>query len=134
MISIRKPVKALPGMLAKYTSEVIPKPRLTAVPCSTNAFGSRVAIRKKAVPAKTPLRMPTAVQRSWPCANKAQYPIRRQRLAGGFLVVAERGQGQRRHAVAGPRDDLIDDVDRDLRPACAQVPAWAFGQREIYND
>jgi hypothetical protein len=32
MISIRNPVKAFPGMLAKYTSDVSPKLRLTSAP------------------------------------------------------------------------------------------------------
>jgi hypothetical protein len=65
-------VKAFPGMLAKYTSEVTPKPKLTAAPWSTIAFGSSTEIRLKAVPAKTPARIPTVVQRSWPRANNAQ--------------------------------------------------------------
>ena len=72
MISIRNPVKPLPGMLAKYTSDATPKPRLTAAPWSTSAFGSKVLIRLKAVPAQTPLIIPTVVQRSWPLANNAQ--------------------------------------------------------------
>jgi hypothetical protein len=32
MISIRNPVKPFPGMLAKYTNELSPKLKVTAVP------------------------------------------------------------------------------------------------------
>jgi hypothetical protein len=52
-------------------------------------------------------------------------------LAGGFLVIAERPYRQRQHAVGAPRDDPVDNVDCDLRAASAQMPARAFGKREI---
>jgi hypothetical protein len=46
MISTRKPVKPFPGMLAAKASELTPKLKVTAAPCSTDAFGSRTEIRK----------------------------------------------------------------------------------------
>jgi hypothetical protein len=64
-------------------------------------------------------------------AASKQSPIGRQLLAGNPCRVAERLDGQRRHAVAASRDDAVDDVDRDLRPASAQMPARASGKREI---
>ncbi len=44
MISIRNPVKALPGMLAQYTSVATPEPKPTAAPWSTSALGSKLLI------------------------------------------------------------------------------------------
>ena len=64
MISIRNPVKPLPGMLARNASELNPRLEVMAAPWSISAFGSRTEIVKKQTCAQTRLRMPTTVQRS----------------------------------------------------------------------
>ena len=46
-------------------------------------------------------------------------------------MVAERLHRQRRHPVAGATDDPVDDVDRGLSVASAQMPARAFRKHEI---
>ena len=43
MISMRNPVKALPGMVAMNSSVLSPKLRVTAAPWSISAFGNRRA-------------------------------------------------------------------------------------------
>ena len=46
-------------------------------------------------------------------------------------MVAERVDRQQRHAVTAARDDPVDNVDRGLNLALAQIPARAFRQHEI---
>ena len=58
-------------------------------------------------------------------------PSRAAVVRGRQPVVAQLLDGQWRNAVAGPPDDLVDDVDRDLGSAFAQIPARAFRQYEI---
>ena len=72
MISIRNPVKALPGMLAKYTSEATPKPRRDRRALVDQRLRQQCVNQSKGGAGADPLRIPTVVQRSWPRANKAQ--------------------------------------------------------------
>ena len=64
-------------------------------------------------------------------ATAEQRRERRQLLALDLEPRPELGQCQRRHAIAGAPDDVVDGVHRRLRAPAAQQPARTVGQREI---